>query len=66
LLNLATDKAFHFLKWQPVWDFSRTIEKTISWYRRYAADPGVAAALTSLQISDYTADARRLGMSWNL
>jgi CDP-glucose 4,6-dehydratase len=64
LLNLATDKAFHFLKWQPVWDFHRTIKHTISWYRSYAADPSAAAALTSLQISDYTADAKRQGVSW--
>jgi CDP-glucose 4,6-dehydratase len=26
LPKLATRKAFHFLKWQPLWDFSRTIE----------------------------------------
>jgi CDP-glucose 4,6-dehydratase len=66
LLNLATDKAFHFLKWQPVWDFPRTIEQSISWYLSYAADPRGAGALTSLQISDYTADARHLGIPWAL
>jgi CDP-glucose 4,6-dehydratase len=64
LLNLATDRAFHFLKWQPVWDFPRTIERTVSWYRRYSADPGAAAALTTSQISDYTAEAKRLGIPW--
>lgn len=64
LLNLATDKAFHFLKWQPVWDFQRTIEKTVSWYRLHAADPSSAAALTACQISEYTAEATRLGLAW--
>jgi len=64
LLNLATDKAFHLLKWQPVWDFPRTIEQTVSWYRRYSADPAAATDLTSSQISDYTAEAKRCGIFW--
>jgi len=33
LLNLVTDKAFHTLGWQPVWDFERTIAETVTWYR---------------------------------
>jgi len=33
LLNLATDKAHHFLGWKPAWDFEQTIENTVSWYR---------------------------------
>jgi CDP-glucose 4,6-dehydratase len=64
LLNLATDKAFHFLKWQPVWNFSRTIEQTVSWYRGHSADPSAATALTKSQISNYTAEAKRLGIPW--
>ncbi len=32
-LNLATDKAFHSLGWQPKWNFKTTMEKTISWYK---------------------------------
>jgi CDP-glucose 4,6-dehydratase len=34
LLNLVTDKAFHSLKWQPVWDFERTVQETVLWYRQ--------------------------------
>ncbi len=64
LLNLATDKAFHFLKWQPVWDFPQTIERTVSWYRRCSADASEAPSLTARQIADYAADAKRLGISW--
>jgi CDP-glucose 4,6-dehydratase len=32
LLNLVTDKAFHLLNWQPVWDFERTVQETVDWY----------------------------------
>ena len=31
-LNLVTDKAFHTLKWQPVWDFRQTLKETVTWY----------------------------------
>lgn len=55
-LNLATDKAFHTLGWQPRWDFATTISKTVAWYReaeslRTAAD---FQNFTRLQIHDYT------------
>lgn len=33
LLNLATDKAHHFLGWKPAWNFEQTIERTAGWYR---------------------------------
>lgn len=51
-LNLATDKAFHLLGWQPRWDFETTIEKTVSWYREVheGAEPG---ELTRRQIRQY-------------
>ncbi len=51
-LNLATDKAFHLLGWQPRWDFQTTIEKTVHWYRevRAGADP---STLTRRQILEY-------------
>ena len=31
-LNLAIDKAFHLLQWQPVWNFEQTIARTAEWY----------------------------------
>jgi CDP-glucose 4,6-dehydratase len=56
-LNLATDKAFHLLAWQPVWSFSETIAQTASWYLDEArgADP---RDLTATQILAYQAVAR--------
>lgn len=34
LLNLATDKAYHMLGWQPIWGFEETIERTILWSKQ--------------------------------
>lgn len=54
-LNLATDKAFHALGWQPRWDFETTIERTASWYRD-ASNLSAASefqAITRRQIDEY-------------
>lgn len=32
-LHLQTDKAYHQLGWKPLWPFSTTVERTISWYK---------------------------------
>lgn len=52
-LNLAYDKAFHLLNWEPKWDFESTIEKVAEWYRNVhdGADPVEA---TRTQIQNYT------------
>lgn len=54
-LNLATDKAFHLLGWQPAWSFEETIAHTASWYLSEAdgADPH---RLTVMQIERYQSD----------
>jgi len=64
LLNLATDKACHFLHWQPVWNFENTIAQTVAWYRRCTMDATEAPAFTALQIADYTAAAQAAGIPW--
>ncbi len=33
LLNLQIDKAHHLLGWQPCWDYTTTLDRTVSWYR---------------------------------
>ena len=56
LLNLATDKAFHLLGWEPVWNFEEAVAKTVHWYREAAALDGPAAdfvELTRAQIREY-------------
>ena len=55
-LNLATDKAFHLLGWQPKWDFPTTIEKTVAWYQEAesCSSPREFALLTLRQIQEYS------------
>jgi len=56
-LNLATDKAFHTLGWQPRWNFETTIARTASWFREATglrSAPEVQA-LTRRQIDEYQA-----------
>jgi CDP-glucose 4,6-dehydratase len=57
MLNLAIDKAFHKLKWLPVWNFETTIQNTVQWYRQTMEFPEKAEALTLTQIESYVADA---------
>ena len=64
LLNLSTDKAHHFLGWQPVWNFPRTVECSAVWYRT-AQSPGTdIRALTREQIAGYMDDAAALHLPW--
>ncbi|MBK1882473.1 CDP-glucose 4,6-dehydratase [Luteolibacter pohnpeiensis] len=64
-LNLATDKAFHLLQWQPVWNFEQTIAQTADWYQAEAngADP---AEFTRKQISEYQSAAAKKALVWAL
>lgn len=62
-LNLAVDKAFHLLQWQPVWDFQRAVSETAYWYSS-SIDNNSAMNNTQLQINQYCIDAQRLGLAW--
>jgi CDP-glucose 4,6-dehydratase len=62
-LNLAIDKAFHLLGWQPVWDFAQTVRATAEWYLGEERDQ-LPLVLTRKQIAAYCHDARRLGVPW--
>ena len=65
LLNLATDKAHHFLGWSPVWPFAETLAQTVTWYRSAAASPASNLhALTTDQIAAYTVSAQTAGLAW--
>ena len=55
LLQLNCDKAKQILGWQPVWDFERTIHKTVEWYKAYHEGKPVAAA-TKHQIEEFMGD----------
>lgn len=64
LLNLATDKAYHFLNWSPVWPFAETIAQTTTWYRQADSAAAHIRQLTSNQIQAYTQAAQALGLRW--
>tara|TARA_B110000037_G_C17124898_1_gene507608 strand:+ start:1086 stop:2192 length:1107 start_codon:yes stop_codon:yes gene_type:complete len=62
-LNLSIDKAFHLLKWQPVWNFEQTLENTASWYlgENSGQNP---ADLTRSQITAYQSAAAQKSFPW--
>ncbi len=62
-LNLAIDKAFHLLGWQPVWDFEQTLAKTAEWYLAEAHGKDVVE-ITQKQIESYTNAAAEKQLSW--
>jgi CDP-glucose 4,6-dehydratase len=64
LLNLATDKAYHFLGWSPVWNFEATISQTVGWYREISMAEIPALNTTQQQITGYVRDARLQGLRW--
>lgn len=64
LLNLATDKAHHFLNWSPVWNFEETIKQTMSWYRTVSAYAAAAATHTQSQIELFEEHAHHAGIAW--
>jgi CDP-glucose 4,6-dehydratase len=71
LLNLIADKAFHTLEWQPVWDFERTVEKTVVWYcqaNQFMLEDREEQiqALTLGQIEQYQVDRARQKVSFLL
>ncbi|TSJ79734.1 CDP-glucose 4,6-dehydratase [Rariglobus hedericola] len=64
LLNLATDKAHHFLEWSPAWSFGTTIEKTVDWYHNAIVAEAEAANCTRQHINEYSEDAFKMGIRW--
>ncbi len=38
LLHLQIEKAKHYLDWVPKWDFDKTIELTVNWYKSYSSN----------------------------
>lgn len=52
-LNLAWDKAFHLLQWQPRWEFEEAVGRTVRWYRQRSAGIADPRALTHQDIDLY-------------
>lgn len=56
-LNLTVDKAFHKLRWQPNWNFERTVFETVCWYKnafKNKEEPDTIRTFTQKQIDDYS------------
>jgi CDP-glucose 4,6-dehydratase len=64
-LNLAIDKAYHLLQWQPVWDFSETITQTAAWYLKDHLEMN-HASFTLEQIQNYQLSATQKSIHWAL
>ena len=49
LLHLQIDKAHHQLGWQPRWDYSTTIKRTVAWYQgHHQGTPALECCLADL------------------
>jgi CDP-glucose 4,6-dehydratase len=64
LLNLSIEKAFHLLRWRPVWDFEETVARTTHWYTHVQLEIDTPLSITCSQIEAYTAAARDAGIPW--
>jgi CDP-glucose 4,6-dehydratase len=53
LLKLDCSKARQQLGWEPVTRLADAVDMTVSWYRRYYADPSEAPALVAEQLTWY-------------
>jgi CDP-glucose 4,6-dehydratase len=63
ILKLDTTKAKTDLKWQPVWQLDKAIEKTIEWYKTFYENNQV---LTHKHIETYIKDAKQASAVWTL
>ncbi len=66
LLKLDCSKANQILKWQPVWDYNTTIEKTVKWYKKYYIQKNENMHSESLNdINEYVKFAQKKGTIWS-
>jgi CDP-glucose 4,6-dehydratase len=66
LLKLNIDKSNEILGWSSVWDFEKTIEKTILWYKEFYSkkDLKLIKNFTLDQIKDYIDNAFKINLPW--
>lgn len=60
-LFLDIAKARTHLLWTPTWDFEKTIQKTVQWYKAFQ---GSNQVLTREQLSEFIHDAAKMGVPW--
>lgn len=49
LLNLDISKSNSYLKWFPVWNIDKTVEKTIDWYKEYRKKDSYSICVTQIE-----------------
>jgi CDP-glucose 4,6-dehydratase len=59
-LQLNTDRASHYLNWDPVWDYPESIQETVRWYRAFRDEANIPE-LTDSQIDAYKESWQRQG-----
>lgn len=66
-LRLSSEKAHERLRWQPLYDFQRTIAATVNWYRAFYEGAGAEFLrdLCFFQIAEYCSEARCQGLPWS-
>jgi CDP-glucose 4,6-dehydratase len=64
LLKLSCDKALHHLNWQPVLNFSETLQFTSEWYKNYYLNKQTAGDISFQQIEKYQRLAQERNISW--
>ena len=64
LLKLNCDKAMQKLGWRAIWNFERTVQETVEWYRTFYEQKESIASMTKAQILRYQQDAKELGLFW--
>ncbi len=52
LLQLNCNRAFHYLNWQPIWQFDDCIQQTVQWYKHQHEGQDIKG-FTEKQISEY-------------
>lgn len=65
LLNLSIDRACALIGWRPVWNFSRSVHETATWYQaRHQSQSSDMLEQSLAQIERYTRDASHTGVAW--
>jgi CDP-glucose 4,6-dehydratase len=61
-LMLDSSKAIKILEWKPVWGLTKTIEKTIFWYKEFYENNNVISCQT---LEEYILDAQKKEIPWS-
>ncbi|MDB9983396.1 CDP-glucose 4,6-dehydratase [Candidatus Pelagibacter sp.] len=64
LLRLNCKKIYKYTKWQPIYNFNRTVDNTINWYIKYKEKKNEMNQFSIEQIKNYVKFARLNKIKW--